>query len=147
MADAPFVSLQVPAAVAVGFSILIVPLLDTLRVFSIRILNGRSPFTPDRNHVHHLLLDRGLSHSAVTLTCVGVNVFFILLAWLAKPIGPNYLLLIMLVLAFSGLGMLYYGNTRRRLVVASDADGRVKLKKTRRLSTSLVKETGDISKN
>ena len=73
--------------------------------------------------------------------------FFILLAWLAKPIGPNYLLLIMLVLAFSGLGMLYYGNTRRRLVVASDADGRVKLKKTRRLSTALVKETGDISKN
>ncbi|MBK6828392.1 MAG: undecaprenyl/decaprenyl-phosphate alpha-N-acetylglucosaminyl 1-phosphate transferase [Chitinophagaceae bacterium] len=147
VADAPFVSLQVPAAVAVGFSILIVPLLDTLRVFSIRILNGRSPFTPDRNHVHHLLLDRGLSHSAVTLTCVGVNVFFIGLAWLAKPIGPNYLLLAMLVLAFTGLGMLYYGNTRRRLVVASDADGRVKLKKTRRLSTSLVKETGDISKN
>lgn len=147
VADAPFVSVQVPAAVAVGFSILIVPLLDTLRVFSIRILNGRSPFTPDRNHVHHLLLDRGLSHSAVTLTCVGVNLFFIGLAWLAKPIGPNYLLLIMLVLAFSGLGMLYYGNTRRRLVVASDADGRVKLKKTRRLSSSLVKETGEISKN
>jgi hypothetical protein len=76
-----------------------------------------------------------------------VNVFFIGLAWLAKPIGPNYLLLAMLVLAFTGLGMLYYGNTRRRLVVASDADGRVKLKKTRRLSSTLVKETSKISNN
>jgi len=53
----------------------------------------------------------------------------------------------MLVLAFTGLGMLYYGNTRRRLVVASDADGRVKLKKTRRLSSTLVKETSKISNN
>lgn len=146
VADAPFVAVQVPAAVAVGFSILIVPLLDTLRVFSIRILNGRSPFTPDRNHVHHLLLDRGLSHSAVTLTCVAVNLFFIAMAWFLKPIGPNYLLLAMLVLAFSGLGLLYYGNSRRRLVVARDADGKAKLRKTTRVST-IVKETTDISPN
>lgn len=82
VADAPFVSLQIPAAVAVGFAVLIVPLLDTLRVFSIRILNGRSPFTPDRNHVHHLLLDRGFGHAAVTAICVGLNIALIGLAWL-----------------------------------------------------------------
>ncbi|HCT22799.1 MAG TPA: undecaprenyl/decaprenyl-phosphate alpha-N-acetylglucosaminyl 1-phosphate transferase, partial [Chitinophagaceae bacterium] len=47
---------------AIGFGILMIPLLDTLRVFAIRILHGRSPFSPDRNHVHHLMLDRGYSH-------------------------------------------------------------------------------------
>ena len=55
VATAPFVTIPIPSAVAIGFAILIVPLLDTLRVFSIRIMNGRSPFTSDRNHVHHLL--------------------------------------------------------------------------------------------
>ncbi|HRF19617.1 MAG TPA: undecaprenyl/decaprenyl-phosphate alpha-N-acetylglucosaminyl 1-phosphate transferase, partial [Chitinophagaceae bacterium] len=63
-------AVPVQSAVAVGFAILLVPLLDTLRVFGIRIFKGRSPFTPDRNHVHHLLLDSGLNHAAVTFTCV-----------------------------------------------------------------------------
>ena len=40
---------------AIGFTILMIPLLDTLRVFAIRIFKRRSPFSPDRNHIHHLL--------------------------------------------------------------------------------------------
>ncbi len=135
IADTPFVAIQVPAAVAIGFAVLIVPLLDTLRVFSIRIVNGRSPFTPDRNHVHHLLLDRGFSHAAITFTCVALNVGFILLAWAGRSLGPNYLLLIMLTLAFTGLGYLYYGNRRRGLVVAKEINGRAKLKTASRVVT------------
>ena len=119
VADSPFIEIPVASAVAIGFTILIVPLLDTLRVFSIRILKGRSPFTPDRNHVHHLLLDRGMSHAAVTLTCVGANIGFILLAWFGKSLGPNYLLFIVLSLAFSGLGILYFYKPRRRTMFIS----------------------------
>lgn len=146
VADAPFVAIQVPAAVAIGFAVLIVPLLDTLRVFSIRIVNGRSPFTPDRNHVHHLLLDRGFSHAAITFTCVAMNVGFILLAWTGRSIGPNYLLLIILVLAFAGLGYLYYGNRRRGLVVAKEANGSAKLKPASRVVT-LSKDAAIAEKN
>lgn len=147
VADAPFVSLQIPAAVAVGFAVLIVPLLDTLRVFSIRILNGRSPFTPDRNHVHHLLLDRGFGHAAVTAICVGLNIALIGLAWLGRGMSSNYLLLILLILAFSGLGFLYYKNSRqRRLVVAKDLDGKAKLKPASKLAT-LSKETSVAENN
>ena len=87
VADAPGAYLPVTSAVAIGFSILIVPLLDTLRVFSIRILQGRSPFTPDRNHIHHLLLDRGLNHRQVTFSCVGLNISFITMAYLAARWG------------------------------------------------------------
>src|SRR5688572_22476418 len=73
--------LPLTSAAAIGFSILIVPLLDTLRVFSIRISRKRSPFAPDRNHIHHLLLDRGLTHNQVTLSCVGLNLAFIAMAF------------------------------------------------------------------
>lgn len=140
VAEAPFVGIPVASAVAVGFSILIVPLLDTLRVFSIRILKGRSPFTPDRNHVHHLLLDRGMSHAAVTLTCVGINIGFILLAWFGKQLGPNYLLLIILTLAFSGLGLLYYSRPRRRtMFISKRGNGATELTTTSKVVT-LTKE-------
>lgn len=109
------------SSVAVGFAILFVPLMDTLRVFSIRILAGRSPFTPDRNHIHHLLLDRGLGHTAVTLTCVAINVFFIVFAYIFRSWGSTYLLLSMSVMAFAGLGILYYYRKPRvRMVVASN---------------------------
>jgi UDP-N-acetylmuramyl pentapeptide phosphotransferase/UDP-N-acetylglucosamine-1-phosphate transferase len=140
VANSPLVAVPVQSAVAVGFAILIVPLLDTLRVFSIRILKGRSPFTPDRNHVHHLLLDRGLSHAAVTFTCVGINIGFILLAWLGRSLGPNYLLLIMLTLSFSGLGMLYYARPRRKMVIAKRSNGSTELKTSSKVVT-LTKET------
>jgi UDP-N-acetylmuramyl pentapeptide phosphotransferase/UDP-N-acetylglucosamine-1-phosphate transferase len=118
---------------------LIVPLLDTLRVFGIRILNGRSPFTPDRNHVHHLLLDRGLNHAAVTFSCVAINVAFILIAYFGQPLGPNYLLLVMLSLAFAGLGLLYYDKSRRRMVVAKGLNGEAELKEVSKL-VALPKE-------
>jgi UDP-GlcNAc:undecaprenyl-phosphate GlcNAc-1-phosphate transferase len=135
IASSPFVAIPVASAVAVGFAILIVPLLDTLRVFSIRIANGRSPFTPDRNHVHHLLLDRGLSHSAVTFTCVAINVVFILAAWLGKSLGPNYLLLSLLTLSFAGLGLLYRSRLRRTMVVAKRSDGTAELKTASKVVT------------
>ncbi len=135
VANAPFVAVQIPAAVAIGFSVLIVPLLDTLRVFSIRIINARSPFTPDRNHVHHLLLDNGLSHSAVTFACVGINIGFIALAWLGRSLGPNYLLLTILSLAFIGLGFLYFNKDRRKMVVAKRVDGATELKRASKIVT------------
>jgi UDP-N-acetylmuramyl pentapeptide phosphotransferase/UDP-N-acetylglucosamine-1-phosphate transferase len=139
VANAPLVAFPVQSAASVGFAILIVPLLDTLRVFSIRIINGRSPFTPDRNHVHHLLLGRGLGHAAVTFTCVGINIGFILLAWFGRALGPSYLLLIMLALSFTGLGLLYYRKPRRTMVIAKRIDGATELKTNSKIVT-LTKE-------
>jgi UDP-GlcNAc:undecaprenyl-phosphate/decaprenyl-phosphate GlcNAc-1-phosphate transferase len=140
VAHTPFVAVPLSASVAIGFAILIVPLLDTLRVFAIRILNGKSPFTPDRNHVHHLLLDRGLSHAAVTFTCVGINVGFIMLAWFGKSLGTTTLLLIMLTAAFSGIALLYYYKRPRPImVIAKNENGTTQLKTSAQVVT-LAKE-------
>lgn len=108
VADSQSVIFPIQSAVAVGFSILMIPLLDTLRVFSIRIFKGNSPFTPDRNHVHHLLLDRGFKHTGVTFFCLFLNIGFIAVAYFGQSFGPTKLLLLMLVIAFSGLAILYY---------------------------------------
>ena len=108
VADAPGAVLPITSAVAVGFSVLILPLLDTLRVFTIRILGGRSPFSPDRNHIHHLLLDRGLDHKSVTLCCLLLNMAFITLAYFSRSLGPTYLLLTITAVAFTMLGSLLY---------------------------------------
>lgn len=141
VSNTPFVAVPVQSAVAVGFAILLVPLLDTLRVFGIRIFKGRSPFTPDRNHVHHLLLDSGLNHAAVTFTCVGLNIGFIVLAWTGKSIGPNYLLSIILAISFTGLGVLFYRNRlSRKMVISKRKDGATELKTHSKVVT-LTKET------
>lgn len=52
-------------------AILFVPFLDTTRSMILRIMNGKSPFDPDRNHIHHVLLDAGYTHKKATL-CLGL---------------------------------------------------------------------------
>jgi UDP-N-acetylmuramyl pentapeptide phosphotransferase/UDP-N-acetylglucosamine-1-phosphate transferase len=59
--------------------ILILPLFDTLRMFFIRLLSGKSPFKGDRNHFHHILLDRNLSHWNATLILMILNLLAIYL--------------------------------------------------------------------
>ncbi len=56
----------------VGLSFLFIPLFDTARVFALRIFKARSPFSPDRNHIHHILIDKGLTHNRVTLILASV---------------------------------------------------------------------------
>ena len=140
VASEPSVAMPIASAVAVGFSILVVPLLDTLRVFAIRIFNGRSPFTPDRNHVHHLLLARGMGHVEITSTCVIVNIVFIAVAYFGRSLGSTLLLLIMLTLASVGLGILYYRRPLRTMVIAKRIDGATELKTPSKVVT-LTQET------
>ena len=118
VADSSAVVLPIQSAVAVGVSVLIIPLLDTVRVFSIRIFHGRSPFSPDRNHIHHLLLDRGLGHKFVTLFCFLLNIVFITIAYFGRDLGPTYLLSLMTGLCLTFLGILIYSKKPAKFVIA-----------------------------
>lgn len=75
-------SLAIAATPTVSFAVIIIPVIDTLRVMFIRISNGKSPFSPDKNHFHHRLLTVFPSHLMVTLVILSVNVFIIGLALL-----------------------------------------------------------------
>lgn len=118
VASSEDVSFPVLASPAVGFTILMIPLLDTLRVFGIRILHRRSPFSPDRNHIHHLLLDRGFSHRAITLTLVSINLLMIGLVFLGRSLNCTLLLFSVFGIFFSIIAAIYYLLPAPRLFVA-----------------------------
>ena len=62
------------------FSILLYPIIDITRIFFMRILNGKSPFQPDKKHLHHLLLKKTKKHSTTTFIIVSSSIFFIILS-------------------------------------------------------------------
>mgnify|MGYP000250225509 FL=1 len=66
-----------------AFSVLIIPILDSIRVVFIRVFIKRtSPFSADRNHIHHALLDIGLTHFQATLTLTLANLGIVYLSWI-----------------------------------------------------------------
>ncbi|HNU88084.1 MAG TPA: MraY family glycosyltransferase [Ferruginibacter sp.] len=114
VAGNPVSNLPIEAAPAIGFSILMIPLFDTLRVFGLRILDRRSPFSPDRTHVHHFLLDLGMSHRMVTITCVSVNIAFIAMAFFLRNLGTTTVIGILLVSAFIFISVIYYSRPKSK---------------------------------
>lgn len=87
---------------AISLAIIIVPVIDTIRVFIIRISQKRSPFSPDMNHIHHSLLKlTGGSHLAASSIIIAVNGLIILLSFLLiGELGNNLLFILLLVLGF-----------------------------------------------
>ena len=83
------------SAPALAFAILVGPIFDTLRVFFIRIINGIPPFTADRNHIHHRLLQLGLTHLQTTLILAFFNIMATVLVLSFNTYG-NYVLVIVI---------------------------------------------------
>lgn len=106
---------------ALAIAILILPLFDTMRVFIVRIMNKRSPFMADRNHMHHMLLDLGLNHREVSLTLYLVNIGFILLGLALRNAGSLLLLFIVSSLAIILSLIPYYLKTQRSRAVSMGA--------------------------
>lgn len=96
------------SAPSLAIAVMILPLFDTLRVFIIRILNGKSPFYPDRSHIHHLMIDCGLSHMNATYILLVVNAIFIFIAVGLQSVGNLYLLLILIIIAVILTSILKY---------------------------------------
>ena len=89
----------ISSAPAVSFGILIVPLFDTIRVFSIRLINKQSPFLADNNHLHHRVLKLGFSHAGSTIVILMVNVLFIFIMLACQTAGLISLMVLNLSLA------------------------------------------------
>ena len=68
-------SIQLENTPVIAISMISIPVLDTLRVMLVRILSKKSPFTADRNHLHHILLDSGMTHLRTSLFLTVINWF------------------------------------------------------------------------
>jgi UDP-GlcNAc:undecaprenyl-phosphate/decaprenyl-phosphate GlcNAc-1-phosphate transferase len=83
-------------AIAVAF--LILPIYDTLRVSVFRMAKSKSPFSADRNHIHHMLLDLGFSHVMSTLILLSVMAVVILLTFVFIDLGSPKLMMLQLAI-------------------------------------------------
>lgn len=115
-----FGQLDVTSAFGLVLAILIIPVFDTLRVFTLRILRNTSPFTADSNHLHHRLLFLGLSHMQATLVLVVSNVVFIIIALSLQQLGNSQLLglLMLSILIVNGALSLYIERYKKSLFAA-----------------------------
>ncbi|WP_276168597.1 glycosyltransferase family 4 protein [Zobellia alginiliquefaciens] len=93
----------------IAISILIVPLFDTARVFAIRIANKKGPFSPDRNHTHHVLIDYwGLTHKQASFIIGCFNLLFVMLFIVLGSTAKNLGMVIMLVSVVIILGYVFF---------------------------------------
>ncbi len=89
------------AKVAVAVLVLGVPIIDTFWIIVRRLVSGSSPFTPDRGHIHHRLLDLGLSHASTVLVIYGICVLLAALTFVLS--GTQQLYAFMGLVLLSGL--------------------------------------------
>lgn len=106
--------------IAFSLAVLSVPVFDTLRVILWRLLHGRSPFRADKNHLHHYLIDAGLSHFGVTMAEIALNMAVVAawaLTWQSGA-GVEVQLYVVagvaFVLTFGVAGLLHLKYRRRR---------------------------------
>ncbi len=78
------------AKVAVALLVLGVPIIDTFWIIVRRVGQGGSPFTPDRSHIHHRLLDLGLSHRQTVLAIYGICLALAVLAMVLSGVSQLY---------------------------------------------------------
>ncbi|MFD2597172.1 MraY family glycosyltransferase [Sphingobacterium griseoflavum] len=90
-------------AIVAAFSVLIVPVMDVLRVMFVRYRTGKPLFMPDRSHIHHKLLDLGLSHHASMLSIVGFAAFFAIFNSIMVNYISNNIVLLWDVALWGGL--------------------------------------------
>jgi len=135
----------VPSPIGVGFAILLIPMLDVLRVFIIRLTKGVSPFAPDRNHLHHLLLNQGLTHTKVTTMLLISQACIISFSFYFQSLNVNILSCILILIFFAVVFVIkYFGVSRKPLrVVKEGSAATTNLKDTKILTLYTSKENAN----
>ena len=99
-------------ALVIAFSVVLVPCFDVLRVMVGRIRRGKSPFLPDKSHIHHKLLALGMTHRKAMMSIVMVAVFFVILnIGLSMIVGITAIVAIDIVLYCLLMRMVSRDNT------------------------------------
>lgn len=111
---APGAAIPLDAGIAISLALLIVPIADTAGIFAIRLFKGHPPFSPDRNHIHHLLLDSGLGHAAVTLCCIMGTAVLVCAIYFLRSFGNNILIPALLVICLGVSGYIHFILSKRK---------------------------------
>jgi UDP-GlcNAc:undecaprenyl-phosphate GlcNAc-1-phosphate transferase len=103
------------------------PILDTIAVMTQRLYEKRSPFSPDKNHIHHKLLKLGFDHYEAVLVIYVVQTVFVGMAFLLRY--ETDALIFAFYFAFSGFALyLFHHATRAGWRAHRDSSRESKLK-------------------
>ncbi|RLZ12735.1 glycosyltransferase family 4 protein [Faecalibacter macacae] len=107
-------SYSIQAAPVILLFIFCIPVIDTLNVFVIRILNKTNPLHPDKNHLHHQFLELGFNHFQTSICLVIINVIFVIIGYTLRYIEINKLFLIFLLLSVSFVVIVKYFTIKKK---------------------------------
>lgn len=123
----PFNAFDVPIILV---SFIIIPLFDTARVFMIRLLNGKSPFSADRNHLHHILIDSfRISHRKASFFIASVNIACVLIFSVLLKLTNTYVAFT-IILLFCALALFFLYRIKP-VIIKGRAVSRSSVKKHR----------------
>lgn len=100
MLNIPRYHLQSAPVVAVA--ILILPIIDTLNVIFVRLVNRKSLFEADKNHIHHKVLKLNITHRRASFYIMLYYVFIVMVAYSQRHLNANLLLGLVVILGFIG---------------------------------------------
>lgn len=93
-----FLYLNISDTATIAFGVLYIPLFDACRVFIIRIIQKKSPFSSDTNHIHHILIRKGFSHSQISLLLVILNAIILFIVLILQSFSTNYIFLFLILM-------------------------------------------------
>lgn len=98
-------------------AVMCIPVADTLRVMTARILKGGSPFAPDKTHLHHVFIEMGFTHVATSLSILMMDVVIMAVWFLSWKLGASYDWQLYIVIAMGLLvsnGFYYFMHAQKR---------------------------------
>ncbi len=78
----------------IALSTLVIPMFDVVRVFASRVRDGRNPFLPDKNHIHHKLLRTGLSPKMALTTLLIISLAFVFINYLVAEFSSQTIMIL-----------------------------------------------------
>ena len=109
----PAITSYTEGAFVIAFSTLIIPSFDVIRVVLVRLRNGKNPFEPDKNHVHHKLLAIGLTPRKAMISLLFISCAFSAVNILFMPYINNTIMLLADIVIWIGLNQ-WWDRLRKR---------------------------------
>ena len=98
----PNIPYRINSSASISVALLFVPIYDTFRVFILRLVMKRSPFKADRIHLHHYLIEMGITHARASTILIFTNILISIIAFLLRDMGTLNVLLIIFTI---GIGL------------------------------------------
>ena len=108
---------KIQSSPVVAMSFIVLPLVDMVKVFLIRLYHRRSPFRADKNHIHHMLIQLGFTHTKSTILLSVFTLSFIGLALLTQKLHYQTPMLVVIAMVSVSLpNVIIYIRNRKKHV-------------------------------